>query len=476
MFDLQTVMLAFIQLAILLLLGRYLKRKTPVFQRLHLPESVLGGLLGLVLGPQVLGALITATAGPQSALAEGLFSEAVLTVWSQAPGVFINIVFACLLLGETIPAPKTIWRLAAPQVFFSFTFGLGQYVVGSLATLLILTPLLGANPIVGSLIELSFAGGHGTAGGMVEVFDQLGFPEGSDLALALATVSLISAIVLGTVLADRGRRLGQVATVVPNVSEPAAVPALHPEAETPAQQRRRQQLLASMLMDPLSLNVSIVAIAIGIGWVLLQGLQSIEALTWGRQGLTVFQFVPLFPLALVGGIITQVWLERTHRTALVVRSLMQNIAGVALDVVVIAAVATMSLAAVGDNLAVFLILAGLGIAWGVFIFLWWAPKIFPDFWFEKGLADFGQGMGVTSTGILLLRMVDSQNRTGAFESFAYKQIFFEPVLGGGLLTATSPVLIAQWGLRPFAAITTGLLLLCFGFSLAFMHRQAASRR
>ena len=35
----------------------------------------------------------------------------------------------------------------------------------------------------------------------------------------------------------------------------------------------------------------------------------------------------------------------------------------------------------------------------------------------------GQSMGVTATGILLLRMVDPENKSGAFESFAYKQLF-----------------------------------------------------
>jgi ESS family glutamate:Na+ symporter len=71
-------------------------------------------------------------------------------------------------------------------------------------------------------------------------------------------------------------------------------------------------------------------------------------------------------------------------------------------------------------------------------------------------------MGVTSTGILLMRMVDGDNHSGAFESFAYKQIFFEPILGGGLITATSPVLIGRFGLVPFLGFASLLLLVWFG--------------
>ena len=71
-------------------------------------------------------------------------------------------------------------------------------------------------------------------------------------------------------------------------------------------------------------------------------------------------------------------------------------------------------------------------------------------------------MGVTATGILLLRMVDPDNRSGAFESFAYKQLFFEPIVGGGLFTAASPALISRFGLVAVLVLTSGLLLFWLG--------------
>ncbi|MGB2926470.1 MAG: sodium:glutamate symporter, partial [Limnothrix sp.] len=117
-----------------------------------------------------------------------------------------------------------------------------------------------------------------------------------------------------------------------------------------------------------------------------------------------------------------------------------------------------SLTVIGGNLGIFLILSVVGILWNVGFFLYFAPKIFPDHWFEKGIGDLGQSMGVTATGILLLRMVDPENRSGAFESFAYKQLFFEPIVGGGLFTAAAPALIVRLGLIPTLLITGGLLL------------------
>ncbi|EDX77025.1 hypothetical protein MC7420_2028 [Coleofasciculus chthonoplastes PCC 7420] len=45
-----------------------------------------------------------------------------------------------------------------------------------------------------------------------------------------------------------------------------------------------------------------------------------------------------------------------------------------------------------------------------------APRVIPSYWFERRLGDLGQSMGVTATGILLLQMVDPDNRSGIFAS------------------------------------------------------------
>ena len=89
----------------------------------------------------------------------------------------------------------------------------------------------------------------------------------------------------------------------------------------------------------------------------------------------------------------------------------------------------------------------------------------PSFWFERGIGDMGQSMGVTATGIVFMRMVDPENLSGAFESFAYKQLLFEPIVGGGLFTAAAPALIHQFGSIQVLFLT-GLILvvwLAFGF-------------
>lgn len=465
MFTLLNVLFAFIVVGILLIIARLIKQKIKLFQTLYLPESIIAGVLALLLGSGALGAIAVATgASPDSYLAGGLFPEEMREVWSQAPGVFINIVFAALFLGEHIPNPRDIWRKTAPQVAFGQTLAWGQYVLGISVTLLILIPVFKINPIAGALIEIGFEGGHGTAGGMAETFSGLGFAEGGDLALGLATVGIISGILFGTGLAHWGRKKGYIQSEPESVEGGDAQFQETAPLEPSSVLAKRSRLMKNLLIDPLSLNFGFTGLAIAIGWIILKGLTLLESVTWGQNDFELIGAVPLFPMALIGGIIIQVVMKRLDLDVLIIRRLQERIAGVALDLLVVTALASINLAVLGANIGVFLILAIVGIAWNVLAFIYLAPKILPVYWFERGVGDMGQSMGVTATGILLIRMVDPDNRTGAFESFAYKQLFFEPIVGGGLFTAAAPALIVKFGSIPVLLGTAILLVfwLIFG--------------
>ena len=473
MFNLLNVLFAFIVVGVLLIIARIIKQKIRLFQTLYIPESIIAGAIALLCGTGALGAIAVATgASPVSYIAGGLFPEEMREVWSQAPGVFINIVFAALFLGEHIPNPKEIWRKTAPQVAFGQTIAWGQYVIGILVTLLILTPVFGINPIAGALIEIGFEGGHGTAGGMADTLTDLGFAEGGDLALGLATVGIVTGIVFGTVLAHWGRQKGYIQSEPTPVEGGDAQFQETAPTETSSILAKRSRLMRNFLIDPLSLNFGFTGLAIAIGWVILEILTLIEQATWGRNDLELIGAVPLFPMALIGGIIIQVIMKQLDLDVLIIRRLQERIAGVALDLLVVTALASINLAVLGANIGVFLTLSIVGIAWNVLAFVYLAPRILPVYWFERGIGDMGQSMGVTATGILLIRMVDPENKTGAFESFAYKQLFFEPIVGGGLFTAAAPALIDRFGSVTVLLLTTGLLAFWLIFGIINCKRTA----
>ena len=447
-----------------LVVAKLLRSAVPLFRTLFLPASVIAGVLALLMGPQVLGGAF-ALLGLGSAWHDGVLPTSVLEVWSALPSLLISVVFAALFIGKTIPSLREIWRIAGPQVALGQAIAWGQYVVGIVLALLLLTPVFGLDPIAGALIEIGFEGGHGTAAGLADTFATFGFPEGADLALGLATVGLVAGVLLGTVLVNWGVRTGRITLNEAGDPVDAARAATDDDLDD-IDDRERVVRQEQQTTDPLSIHVGYVAIAISLGWLLQQGLAALERATWGGEGgVELLVHMPLFPLAMLGGVVLQLVLDRTGRAALVDRKLVNRLGGFSLDLIIVAALATLSLDALGGNLVPFALLALAGIGWNLAAYLLLAPRIIPEHAYERGLGDFGQSMGMTVTGLLLMRIADPQNRSGGLEAFGYKQLLFEPVVGGGLFTAASVPLIAQFGPVPVLLFTGALTLFWVVFGI-----------
>lgn len=447
---------SFIVLGIILLLARFIKRGSGVLQKFFIPSSLVAGIGGLVLGPQILNTV----------------PAEITNYWAMLPKHLITIVFAGLFLGKIIPSRKEIWKQGAPMLAFGNVLAWGQYVVGIAITMFILTPFFGTNPLAGALIELSFEGGHGTAAGLAPTFEQLGWSEGTDIALGLATFSIIVAIVAGIFFINWHSRRHGVVT----------------DEETWKKQRRQMirsgynliSFSKKVQTNPkiIAINLAAFAIAIGIGWLLLKGLIITEDMVLnGFTDIRFFTYLPLFPLAMIGGLIVQIFLRKIGKQTLVQRRTAEIISAIALDVLIASAVATVSLSVIGDNLVTFSVLAIAGVVWILGCFLFLAPRMFSRYWFENGLTNTGQSMGMTATGLLLNRLVDPSNHTKAREGFAYKQLVFEPFMGGGIVTAGAAIVIHEAGsaFALISALIVTIFWLILGLKLK-QKRQTGSHR
>lgn len=178
-------------LGVMLLVAWVIRAHVPSLRALFIPASVIAGFLVLLLGPQVLGE-VTGT--------DGLFPESVVEIWRVIPGLMINVVFGAIMIGKTLPKPTQLWRAAAPHALFGAFLSFGRFVLGGLAVLLILGPFFDVPAKAGALLEMSFAGGYGTIAGMGQVFDDQGVGELVDVGLGLATISMVTGVVVGSAL------------------------------------------------------------------------------------------------------------------------------------------------------------------------------------------------------------------------------------------------------------------------------------
>ncbi|WP_331463073.1 sodium/glutamate symporter [Lacicoccus alkaliphilus] len=445
---------ALLYLGLFLLLGKWIRMRSAMMQNLFLPASVIGGFLALIVGPEILGRIMGNFTGEDSFWATGLVTPEIMEVWSALPGLMINIVFATLFIGTVLPNLQRVWDIGGPQLAFGWTLGWGQYVVGLLLAMLVLVPFYDMPPFIGALIEIGFEGGHGTAAGLQDTFVELGFPEAYDIAVGLATVGILTGVVAGIALINWGvrRDKAQIITDVKGLSPTQKAGIVEPQDRG----KGAQKTVRPESIDAFTFHFTIVGVAILVGYIILQGITWLEATLFGSDFMT---YVPLFPLAMIGGFIVQIFVSKFDVSELVDRNTITSIQGFSLDILITSAIATVSIAVIGDYLVPFLLLAGFGIAWNIFGFFVFGPRMMPDYWLERAIGDFGQSTGVTATGLMLIRVADPEMKSPATEGFGYKQLVFEPFLGGGLVTALSAPLIFMWGPWPFLLLAIAMTVL-----------------
>ncbi len=451
--------------ATLLLIGvvasGYLLVRLPFVRRLYLPTSLAAGLLLLVLGPQVAGQYF-----PQWQIPAEFYD-----MWSVLPRYMITLVFAALFLGKPLLSLRDMWKLAGPQVAFGQSIAWGQYAVAGLLTLFVLTPLLGMPSISAALLEVSFEGGHGTVAGMAPVFEDLDFETGKQIATGLATASLVTALIVGIILINWARARGHLKTG--NIIRLARNQVYYHHI---VRELRKKGVSLRKVVTPRLLlsHLILLGMSVGFGWLIHQGLLLVEALTWGRDGVRFFGYVPLFTFAMFGGMIAQVFWKKCGFT--ISREIIELISTLTLTLLIMAAIGTMSLEfLVTDGLAFGLIYAA-GVAWILFMFFVFAKRIFQRYWFQNAIISFGQSMGMTATGLLFAQMVDPKNRTNAVEGFAYKQLMFEPFVGGGIVTALSMPVILLIGLPTFTSIAVVVTLGWITFGVLHFRPRKRRRR
>ena len=408
-------------------------------QRIGLPAALLAGVLGLLLGPY----------GPWPVLPAPL--EA---LWAQLPMVLLTFVFGTLMLGRPLPDLAKLWKPAAAQTLLGLTLGFGQYLVGALAVLLVLGPWLGADPLMACLIEVGFEGGHGSAAVMGPIYADLGFAGGTDLGLAMATVGLLGSTVVGGLLVvlaqGRGWLLDAGGAPPGRGPEPGpALAAVLPAPAAPGWGERLRQLAA---------NLALVGVAVGIGVVLLAGLERLAEPAGGVVR-TVLDALPVYPLALGGSLLVRWALERSGQAQLASPDLQGGMGALATDLLIAAATAGLNLPLLQHNWLPLLVLSSFGLAWNLLVVLLLAPRILPAGWFERAVIEFGQATGVAASGLLLLGMADPEGRSEAIPAFSMKQLLLQPVLAGGVVTVAAPLALHSWGLPVWTGVCLGLTLL-----------------
>jgi ESS family glutamate:Na+ symporter len=225
------------------------------------------------------------------------------------------------------------------------------------------------------LIETGFAGGHGTAAAMGQVFKHptIDLPSGLDLGILMATCGLVYGVVSGIVWINIGVRRGWIGRQHRGV-QPDAVAV----ESKPARSAIGYATISRDTIDPLLLQVIWLSLAFGIGLALQAGVGFLAAqidalrgsaveLDEARQQLSsrltaarVLDF-PLFIYTLFGGLFVRKILTAADVGSVIDSETINRLASAAMDILVVAAIASLNLQAVARLLVPFSILLICGV-------------------------------------------------------------------------------------------------------------------
>jgi len=411
----------------LLIFGRRLRFAIQL-ERFGLPIAVICGILGILIGPYGIFNFLT---------------KETTDIWEDSLTPLLSIVFATLMLGRSIPDLKGLIKPIGNQFLLALALGFGQFFVGGLVVKYLLPESINVNPLMGCLIEVGFEGGHGAAAIIGKSFNKLGFPEGLDLGLAMATMGLLSSSLIGSLFI----LLGKIFSVT---------------NQTEFKENKDKDFRFNFnLYDDLRIllvNTGFAGLAILIGILLIKIIR-LSSTVFGDFSKEVINSLPVFPLILIGSLLIRYILEKTEKTSLISQILQREMGILSTDLLIFSAMASLNLSTVMNNLTVIFLLTIFGLMWNIFCIAFFSYFVFDDFWFEKGLVEFGNSTGVVASGLLLLRLADPNNLSKTLPIFTSKQLFAQLLLSGGFFTVLSPFLLSRIGLTYWTEICGALSLL-----------------
>ncbi|MFV0336552.1 MAG: sodium/glutamate symporter [Tropicimonas sp.] len=443
---------AFALLGLFLLIGTFLRAKVGFLQKLFIPASVVGGGLGLLIGPQIWGGLTPVQ-----------YPADWVKMYSLLPGVLIIPVVASVPLGIQL-SQKGNSSGTTRNVFNMFfmmlaLFGLQLAVGGAVGAFFATSmPDLGIYATFGLEMPLGFSGGHGTAGVIGNMLNGMGLEYweiAQGVAVTFATIGLLGGIIAGIAIINWLNRHKRLEGSADSDNLPHSwLTGLEPDPEK--QRIAGRETTVSTSIDVIGFNLALILAGSGLAILLRSWVRAMD--------LPLIKAVPVWAYAIIVMWLVWVAMNRLKIAWLVDPGVKGKIASTLTDFAIVAALVSMPVQGVLTFAAPILISAVIGFAGTVAICMGFARRMFSSAPYERTMLIFGTGSGVFLTGLLLLKICDPDFKTPAMRdgSLAYSMntvvgFILIPIMVGAAVKS-GPIALAGIGAALLVASVVGTLL------------------
>ncbi|MBL7286739.1 sodium:glutamate symporter [Corynebacterium hadale] len=420
-------------ISVLLIIGNVLRNRLKVLQALLLPAPITAGLIGLVLGQEVLGVISWSDS-------VGTYTTLLIAV------VFASMAYSMELGGSVAAGARNMWA-------YTTSMFMGQWGLFILLGLYLFAPLFGTEPWFGMMLPVGFVGGFGTAAAVGSALEGVGVENASSIGFTSATVGTLVAIVGGVIVANWGIRKGKAAELSGDLPRELRTGYIDDESERPSIGKATTNPSS---IEPLALHGGFVVFTVLIAYMLNQLVKS----QWENVS------IPLFAMACVVGLIGRGLLKAVGRPNYLDRDTISSISGAATDYMIAFGIASIVPAALAGYWQALLLLFVLGTVFCVVWMLWAGPLFFGTNWLERGLFGWGWATAAVATGIALLKMVDPKLKSGTLNEYGVAYVGFAPFEIG--MTILAPIAV-------IAGFVTGLGWIAFAVAVGVVILSFASK-
>ena len=416
-------------LSVLLLVGTFLRAKVKLFQSLYLPASVIGGFIGMIISPEILGRFSNYS-----------ISEEWIKTYSLLPGILSVPIFAAIPLGMFLNSSnnsnekKSIKSMYPSKVLICFGLfqcaSMSQSAIGYATNMFFskINPQLNMYRTFGYELSAGFAGGHGLAAATGKLLEGFGIPQweiAQGVALTTATIGLIGGIVFGIIfinLAVRKNKTKIIKRINDNADKSMEVGY---NKDINKQNSLGRETFLSSSIETITFHLAIIFTVCGIAYIILNFVKKMNIAGLNVLPVWTYSMIIMFALNFIIKKLNLVWMVDAKVKA--------KIMGTLSDFAIVSAMTSLPIKAIINYIAPITVMCILG-------FIITYLLVFPlnsfffkeDYSFERAIISWGTLTGVLITGMTLLKICDPEYKSPALSEFS---------LGFSLMSVTGLLIV-----------------------------------